>query len=85
MDVWDFQLSEEDHKAIAALDVGHSEIVNHYDPAFVQMLPRLENSRLTAQIRRIISSLRPVFEKHILKKQKPVSRFARDTGIFLPL
>ncbi|MGI6262678.1 MAG: aldo/keto reductase [Succiniclasticum sp.] len=42
MDVWDFQLSEEDHKAIAALDVGHSEIVNHYDPAFVQMLHGLK-------------------------------------------
>lgn len=38
MDIWDFKLSEEDKKEIAALDIGHSEIVNHYDPAFVKML-----------------------------------------------
>lgn len=38
MDIWDFNLSEEDKKEIAMLDIGHSEIVNHYDPAFVKML-----------------------------------------------
>ena len=38
MDIWDFKLSEEDKKEIAALDIGHSEIVNHYDSAFVKML-----------------------------------------------
>ncbi len=38
MNIWDFKLTEEDMKAIEALDLGHSEIVNHYDPAFVQML-----------------------------------------------
>ncbi len=38
MDIWDFELSAEDMEAIAALDLGHSEIVNHYDPAFVQMI-----------------------------------------------
>lgn len=38
MDIWDFKLSEEDKKEIAALDIGHSEIVNHYGPAFVKML-----------------------------------------------
>ncbi len=37
-DIWDFQLSEEDMEKIAALDLGHSEIVNHYDPAFVKMI-----------------------------------------------
>ncbi len=36
--IWDFQLTEEDMKEIEALDLGHSEIVNHYDPAFVKML-----------------------------------------------
>ncbi len=36
--IWDFSLTEEDMKAIEALDLGHSEIVNHYDPAFVKML-----------------------------------------------
>lgn len=38
MDIWDFKLSSEDKREIAALDIGHSEIVNHYDPAFVKML-----------------------------------------------
>lgn len=38
MDIWDFTLSDEDMKEISALDMGHSEIVNHYDPAFVRML-----------------------------------------------
>lgn len=38
MDIWDFKLSEEDMAEIAKLDLGHSEIVNHDDPAFVKML-----------------------------------------------
>ncbi|KIR03687.1 oxidoreductase, aldo/keto reductase family [Lachnospiraceae bacterium TWA4] len=38
IDVWDFSLTENDMKEIEALDLGHSEIVNHYDPAFVKML-----------------------------------------------
>lgn len=37
-DIWDFTLSDEDMAEIAGLDTGHSEIVNHYDPAFVRML-----------------------------------------------
>lgn len=37
-DLWDFQLSAEDMAEIARLDLGHSEIVDHYDPAFVRML-----------------------------------------------
>ncbi len=38
MNIWDFKLTEEEMNEIAALDLGHSEIVNHYDPAFVKML-----------------------------------------------
>lgn len=38
MNVWDFQLSEEDMAQIAKLDLGHSEIVDHSDPGFVKML-----------------------------------------------
>lgn len=38
IDIWDFELSGEDMAEIDALDIGHSEIVNHYDPAFVRML-----------------------------------------------
>ena len=37
-DIWDFTLSDEDMKKIAALDLGHSEIVDHSDPAFVKMI-----------------------------------------------
>lgn len=36
--VWDFTLDGDDMKKIAALDIGHSEIVNHSDPAFVKMI-----------------------------------------------
>lgn len=36
--VWDFTLSEADMAEIAKLDLGHSEIVDHSDPKFVQML-----------------------------------------------
>ncbi len=42
MDIWDFKLSEEDMAEIAKLDIGHSEIVNHDDPAFVKMLHSLK-------------------------------------------
>ncbi len=38
MDVWNFALSSDDMAEIAGLDIGHSEIVDHYDPAFVKML-----------------------------------------------
>lgn len=38
MDIWDFTLSDEDMAEIAKLDIGHSEIVNHFDPKFVKML-----------------------------------------------
>ena len=38
IDIWDFKLSGEDIAEIAKLDIGHSEIVDHSDPKFVQML-----------------------------------------------
>ena len=38
LDIWNFTLSDEDMIEIAKLDLGHSEIVNHSDPAFVKML-----------------------------------------------
>lgn len=38
MNIWDFTLDEKDMAEIAALDLGHSEIVNHSDPGFVKML-----------------------------------------------
>lgn len=42
IDIWDFQLSDEDMAEIAKLDIGHSEIVNHYDSKFVQMLHQMK-------------------------------------------
>lgn len=42
LDIWDFSLSGEDMAEIDKLDIGHSEIVNHYDPAFVKMLHGLK-------------------------------------------
>lgn len=38
MNIWDFKLSDAEMAEIAKLDIGHSEIVNHYDPKFVKML-----------------------------------------------
>ncbi len=40
--IWDFALSEDDMQKIAQLDLGHSEIVDHSDPAFVKMLHNLK-------------------------------------------
>lgn len=42
LDIWDFQLSGEDMAEIARLDMGHSEIVDHSDPKFVQMLHQMK-------------------------------------------
>ena len=42
MNIWDFQLSDEDMAEIAKLDIGQSEIVDHSDPAFVKMLHSLK-------------------------------------------
>lgn len=38
IDIWDFELSERDMKRIAELDLGHSEIVYHFNPDFVKAL-----------------------------------------------
>ncbi|MFR7418625.1 aldo/keto reductase [uncultured Megasphaera sp.] len=38
LDIWDFQLSEEDMAEIAKLDLGHSDIVDHNDPEFVKFV-----------------------------------------------
>ena len=41
MDIWDFMLTEEEMEKIAAKDLGHSEIVDHTDPAFVKLVLNL--------------------------------------------
>lgn len=38
IDIWDFTLTDDEMTKIAAKNLGHSEIVNHDDPAFVKML-----------------------------------------------
>lgn len=38
IDIWDFNISDEDMQKISTLDIGHSEIVNHFDPSFVKMV-----------------------------------------------
>ncbi len=41
LDIWDFSLDADDMKKIAALDLGRSEIVDHFDPQFVRLLHSL--------------------------------------------
>jgi diketogulonate reductase-like aldo/keto reductase len=38
IDIFDFTLTDDEMKQIAELDLGHSEIVNHFDAGFVKML-----------------------------------------------
>lgn len=38
INIWDFELSQEDMDVIAKMDIGHSEIVDHSNPEFVKML-----------------------------------------------
>ncbi|WP_347559870.1 aldo/keto reductase [Clostridium sp. AM58-1XD] len=40
-DVFDFSLSQEDMERIETLDIGHSEIVNHFDPKWIKLLHTL--------------------------------------------
>jgi diketogulonate reductase-like aldo/keto reductase len=36
IDIWDFELSQEEMNNIASLDLGHSEIVDHSNPIFIR-------------------------------------------------
>lgn len=38
IDVFDFTLSDEDMRKIKSMDIGHSEIVNHFDPQWIKSL-----------------------------------------------
>lgn len=38
IDIWDFKLSDEDMKKIGELDLGHSEIIDHNEPAVVKYI-----------------------------------------------
>ncbi|WP_201272075.1 hypothetical protein [Extibacter muris] len=37
-DVFDFSLTQEDMDKIKTMDIGHSEIVNHFDPQWIKSL-----------------------------------------------
>ncbi|WP_027438462.1 aldo/keto reductase [Lachnospira multipara] len=41
IDIWDFDLTDEEMNKIASKDLGHSEIVNHDDPGFVKFVLNL--------------------------------------------
>lgn len=41
IDIWDFTLTDEEMEKIATKDLGHSEIVDHADPAFVKFIYNL--------------------------------------------
>ena len=38
MDIWDFELTEDEMKQIGEKDLEHSEIINHFDPGLVRAL-----------------------------------------------
>lgn len=40
-DIFDFSLSQADMEKIKAMDIGHSEIVNHFDPQWIKLLHTL--------------------------------------------
>lgn len=42
LNIWDFTLSDEDMAAIAKLDIGHSDIVDHDDPGYIKTLHKLK-------------------------------------------
>ena len=44
MNIWDFRLTDEEMALITPMDLGHSEIVNHFDSRFVQMLHGRKNN-----------------------------------------
>ncbi len=38
LDIWDFTMTDEEMEKISAKDLGHSEIINHFDPEVVKMI-----------------------------------------------
>jgi diketogulonate reductase-like aldo/keto reductase len=38
LDIWDFELTDDEMAQISSRDIGHSEIINHYDPSLVKAL-----------------------------------------------
>jgi diketogulonate reductase-like aldo/keto reductase len=38
LDIWDFSLTDEEMEQIKEKDLGHSEIINHFDPQLVKWL-----------------------------------------------
>jgi diketogulonate reductase-like aldo/keto reductase len=42
IDIWDFELTDEEMNTVASKDIGHSEIINHFDPALVKALNNMK-------------------------------------------
>lgn len=42
IDIFDFELTQEEMDKIATMDIGHSEIVDHFDPEWVKLLHSLK-------------------------------------------
>ena len=38
IEIWDFSLTDDEMKKITSKNLGHSEIINHFDPKIVKML-----------------------------------------------
>lgn len=38
LDIWDFTLTDDEMRTISAKDLGHSEIINHFEPEVVKMI-----------------------------------------------
>lgn len=38
IDIWDFTLTDEEMETISSKDMGHSEIINHFEPEVVKMI-----------------------------------------------
>lgn len=39
--IWDFELTDEEMEKITAKNIGHSEIVDHCSPAFVEAFNKM--------------------------------------------
>ena len=42
LNIWDFTLTDSDMKAIEGMDIGHSEIINHYSACTAKTLNELK-------------------------------------------
>ena len=48
--IWDFELSDKDMETISDMDIGHSEIINHFTADTAKWLNELKNSSIIYRI-----------------------------------